>query len=225
MVKNFVSIPFAALLAGTFAFGFQAAAARAAAPEPAFLLPVEYAFSNACAGEVLVVGSIEAGRPRLGDAVELVGMREETLKSVITGIEMFRSGDESGTGAEPGAGDGLGLTLRGIEKRDIRRGMVIAKPGTIKPHAEFRAILQSKKEEGGRHTPFHNKMTLTFGLRTAEVTGEIELLSGRSLIPPGSSGPATVRLIVPVAMDKGLRFSIREGGRTVGAGQVIEIIK
>ncbi|MBK6769153.1 MAG: hypothetical protein IPG72_09120 [Ardenticatenales bacterium] len=221
-----VRLPLLALAAGFLAVHFGAGVLHAAPAEPPFLLPVEYAFSNACPGDVLVVGTIESGTPRVGDEVELVGMREGTLKSTITGIEMFRKGavPDAG-GVPPGAGDGVGLTLHGVDKKDIRRGMVVVRPGTIKPHAEFRAMLHSAKDEGGRHTPFHNKMTLSFGFRTTDVTGEIELEGGRNVIAPGSSGVATVRLIVPVAMDKGLRFAIREGGRTVGAGQVIEIIK
>ena len=220
-----VRLPLLAL-AAVLAVHFGPGALRAAPAEPPFLLPVEYAFANACAGDVLVVGTIESGTVRVGDEVELVGMRDGTLKSTITGIEMFRKSAVPGAvEPPPGAGDGVGLTLRGVDKKDISRGMVIAKPGSIKPHAEFRAVLHADKDEGGRHTPFHNKMTLSFGFRTTDVTGEIVLEDGRSVIAPGSSGVATVRLIVPVAMDKGLRFAIREGGRTVGAGQVIEIIK
>ena len=124
------------------------------------------------------------------------------------------------------AGDNVGLLLRGIEKTDIRRGMVIAKPGSITPHTEFKAeIYVLKKEEGGRHTPFHNKYRPQFYLRTTDVTGEIQLPEGREMVMPGDNVTITVNLIVPVAMDKGLRFAIREGGRTVGAGQVIDIIK
>lgn len=209
-----------ALALGMLAVAFRVGSAGAASPEPAFVMPVEYAFSIECTGDVLVVGTIESGSVTAGDDVELVGMREGTLKSVITGIEMFRK-----EGAVAGAGDGVGLTLRGIDKKDIRRGMVVVRPGSITPHTEFRAVLHSTTEECGRHTPFHNKMTLQFGFRTAEVTGEIELPTGRRAIAPGASVRATVRLIVPVAMDKGLEFAIREGGRTVGAGQVVEIIK
>jgi len=205
---------------GVLAVVLRVGSAGAAPPEPAFLMPVEYAFDSGCTGDVLVVGTVEAGTAMAGDEVELVGMGEGKLKSTITGVEMFRK-----EGDVAGAGDGVGLLLRGIDKKDIRRGMVVAKPGTITPHTEFRAVLSAVAEEGGRHTPFHNGMTLQFGFRTTEVTGEIELPGGRGAIAPGSSGVATVRLIVPVAMDKGLGFTIREGGRTVGAGQVIEIIK
>jgi elongation factor Tu len=143
------------------------------------------------------------------------------MKSVVTGVEMFRKLLDRGE-----AGDNVGLLLRGVEKTDIWRGMVIAKPGSITPHTEFKAeIYVLKKEEGGRHTPFHNKYRPQFYLRTTDVTGEIVLPEGREMVMPGDNVTITVKLIVPVAMDKGLRFAIREGGRTVGAGQVIEIIK
>ncbi|MCC7051076.1 MAG: elongation factor Tu, partial [Bacteroidia bacterium] len=153
--------------------------------------------------------------------VEIMGMQEEKLKSVCTGVEMFRKLLDRGE-----AGDNAGLLLRGIDKKDIRRGMVIAKPGSITPHTEFKAeVYILKKEEGGRHTPFHNKYRPQFYLRTTDVTGEIDLGEGREMVMPGDNVTITVKLIVPVAMDKGLRFAIREGGRTVGAGQVTEIIK
>jgi len=143
------------------------------------------------------------------------------MKSTITGVEMFRKLLDRGE-----AGDNVGLLLRGIDKKDIWRGMVIAKPGSITPHTEFKAeIYVLKKEEGGRHTPFHNKYRPQFYLRTTDVTGEIDLPEGREMVMPGDNVTITVKLIVPVAMDKGLRFAIREGGRTVGAGQVIEVIK
>jgi elongation factor Tu len=148
-------------------------------------------------------------------------MQEEKMKSVVTGVEMFRKLLDKGE-----AGDNVGLLLRGIDKDKIRRGMVIAKPGSITPHTDFKAeIYVLKKEEGGRHTPFHNKYRPQFYLRTTDVTGEIDLPEGREMVMPGDNVTITVKLIVPVAMDKGLRFAIREGGRTVGAGQVIEIIK
>jgi elongation factor Tu len=148
-------------------------------------------------------------------------MQEQSMKSTVTGVEMFRKILDRGE-----AGDNVGLLLRGIEKDNIRRGMVIAKPGSIKPHTNFKAeIYVLKKEEGGRHTPFQNKYRPQFYLRTTDVTGEITLPEGREMVMPGDNVTITVALIQPVAMDKGLRFAIREGGRTVGAGQVIEIIK
>jgi elongation factor Tu len=147
-------------------------------------------------------------------------MQEDKLKTTVTGVEMFRKLLEKGE-----AGDNVGLLLRGIDKKDIRRGMVMAKPGSIKPHTDFKAeIYVLKKEEGGRHTPFHNKYRPQFYFRTTDVTGEITLPADREMVMPGDNVTITVKLIVPVAMDKGLRFAIREGGRTVGAGQVTEII-
>jgi elongation factor Tu len=143
------------------------------------------------------------------------------MTSTCTGVEMFRKLLDRGE-----AGDNVGMLLRGIEKDQIRRGMVIAKPGSITPHTEFKAeIYVLKKEEGGRHTPFHNKYRPQFYFRTTDVTGEITMEAGREMIMPGDNVTITVKLIVPIAMDKGLRFAIREGGRTVGAGQVTEIIK
>ncbi len=185
-----------------------------------FLLPVEDVFSITGRGTV-ATGRIETGVINVGEEVEIIGMQEEKMKSVVTGVEMFRKLLERGE-----AGDNVGLLLRGIDKKDIRRGMVIAKPGSITPHTEFKAeIYVLKKEEGGRHTPFHNKYRPQFYLRTTDVTGEITLPEGREMVMPGDNVTITVKLIVPVAMDKGLRFAIREGGRTVGAGQVTEIIK
>jgi elongation factor Tu len=185
-----------------------------------FLMPVEDVFSITGRGTV-ATGRIETGVINTGDEVEIIGMQEERLKSTITGVEMFRKILDRGE-----AGDNVGLLLRGIDKKDIRRGMVIAKPGSITPHTEFKAeIYVLKKEEGGRHTPFHNKYRPQFYLRTTDVTGEIELPEGREMVMPGDNVTITVKLIVPVAMDKGLRFAIREGGRTVGAGQVTDIIK
>ena len=185
-----------------------------------FLMPVEDVFTITGRGTV-ATGRIETGVINTGDEVEIIGMQEEKLKSTITGVEMFRKILDRGE-----AGDNVGLLLRGIDKKDIRRGMVIVKPGTITPHTEFKAeIYVLKKEEGGRHTPFHNKYRPQFYLRTTDVTGEIELPEGRDMVMPGDNVTITVKLIVPVAMDKGLRFAIREGGRTVGAGQVTEIIK
>ena len=143
------------------------------------------------------------------------------MKSTVTGVEMFRKILDRGE-----AGDNVGLLLRGIEKDQIRRGMVVAKPGSITPHTVFKAeIYVLKKEEGGRHTPFHNKYRPQFYLRTTDVTGEITLPEGREMVMPGDNVTINVELIQPVAMDKGLRFAIREGGRTVGAGQVIEVVK
>jgi elongation factor Tu len=185
-----------------------------------FLMPVEDVFTITGRGTV-ATGKIDTGVINTGDAVEILGMQETKLQSVITGVEMFRKILDRGE-----AGDNVGLLLRGVDKKDIRRGMVIAKPGSITPHTEFKAeIYVLKKEEGGRHTPFHNKYRPQFYLRTTDVTGEIELPTGRDMVMPGDNVTITVKLIVPVAMDKGLRFAIREGGRTVGAGQVTEIIK
>ena len=185
-----------------------------------FLMPVEDVFTITGRGTV-ATGKIDTGVINTGDEVEILGMQLEKMKSVITGVEMFRKILDRGE-----AGDNVGLLLRGVDKKDIRRGMVIAKPGSITPHTEFKAeIYVLKKEEGGRHTPFHNKYRPQFYLRTTDVTGEIELPTGRDMVMPGDNVTITVKLIVPVAMDKGLRFAIREGGRTVGAGQVTEIIK
>jgi elongation factor Tu len=185
-----------------------------------FLMPVEDVFTITGRGTV-ATGRIETGVVNTGEEVEIIGMQEEKLKSTCTGVEMFRKILDTGE-----AGDNVGILLRGIDKKDIRRGMVIAKPGSITPHTIFKAeVYILKKEEGGRHTPFHNKYRPQFYLRTTDVTGEIDLGEGREMVMPGDNVSITVNLIVPVAMDKGLRFAIREGGRTVGAGQVTEIIK
>ena len=185
-----------------------------------FLMPVEDVFSITGRGTV-ATGRIERGVINTGDDVDIIGMQEKMMKSTCTGVEMFRKILDRGE-----AGDNVGLLLRGIEKTDIRRGMVVAKPGSITPHTEFKAeIYVLKKEEGGRHTPFHNKYRPQFYLRTTDVTGEITLPEGREMVMPGDNVTINVVLIQPVAMDKGLRFAIREGGRTVGAGQVIEVIK
>ncbi len=185
-----------------------------------FLMPVEDVFSITGRGTV-ATGRIERGIINSNDPVEIIGMQDEKLTSTVTGVEMFRKILDKGE-----AGDNVGLLLRGIEKTDIRRGMVVAKPGSITPHTEFKAeIYVLKKEEGGRHTPFHNKYRPQFYLRTTDVTGEIVLPEGREMVMPGDNVTISVKLICPVAMDKGLRFAIREGGRTVGAGQVTEIIK
>ena len=188
--------------------------------EKPFLMSVEDVFSITGRGTV-ATGRIETGVVKVGDEVEIIGMQEEKMKSTCTGVEMFRKLLDRGE-----AGDNCGLLLRGIEKNQIRRGMVIAKPGSITPHTEFKAeIYVLKKEEGGRHTPFHNKYRPQFYFRTTDVTGEITLDAGREMVMPGDNVTISVKLIVPIAMDKGLRFAIREGGRTVGAGQVTEITK
>ncbi|MBL7982133.1 MAG: elongation factor Tu [Flavobacteriales bacterium] len=188
--------------------------------EKPFLMSVEDVFSITGRGTV-ATGRIETGVIKVGDNVEIIGMQEEKMASTCTGVEMFRKLLDRGE-----AGDNCGLLLRGIEKDQIRRGMVIAKPGSITPHTEFKGeIYVLKKEEGGRHTPFHNKYRPQFYFRTTDVTGEITMEAGREMIMPGDNVTITVKLIVPIAMDKGLRFAIREGGRTVGAGQVTEIIK
>jgi len=184
-----------------------------------FLMPIEDVFSITGRGTV-ATGRIERGIITVGEEVEIVGMQVERMKSIVTGVEMFRKLLDKGE-----AGDNVGLLLRGIDKNDIRRGMVMAKPGSITPHTKFKAeIYVLKKEEGGRHTPFHNKYRPQFYFRTTDVTGEILLPEGREMVMPGDNVTITVELIVPVAMDKGLRFAIREGGRTVGAGQVTEIV-
>ncbi len=187
--------------------------------EKEFLMPVEDVFSITGRGTV-ATGKIETGVINSGDEVEISGMIEIPLKSTVTGVEMFRKILDRGE-----AGDNVGLLLRGVEKAAIKRGMVITRPGTIKPHKKFKAeIYVLKKEEGGRHTPFQNKYRPQFYLRTTDVTGEIFLEAGREMVMPGDNVTITVELIVPVAMSKGLRFAIREGGRTVGAGQVTEIL-
>ena len=184
-----------------------------------FLMPVEDVFTITGRGTV-ATGRIETGVCNTGDPVEILGMGDEKLTSTVTGVEMFRKILDRGE-----AGDNVGILLRGIEKAQIKRGMVICKPGSSKPHHEFKAeIYVLKKEEGGRHTPFHNKYRPQFYFRTTDVTGEIFLTDGREMVMPGDNVSITVKLIVPVAMDKGLRFAIREGGRTVGAGQVTEIV-
>ena len=185
-----------------------------------FLMPVEDVFSITGRGTV-ATGRIETGVINSGDEVSILGMGEKALKSVVTGVEMFRKILDRGE-----AGDNVGLLLRGIEKTDIKRGMVIAKPGSITPHTEFKAeVYILKKEEGGRHTPFQNKYRPQFYVRTTDVTGEIILEEGREMVMPGDNVTVKVNLIVPVALNQGLRFAIREGGRTVGAGQVTEILK
>jgi elongation factor Tu len=185
-----------------------------------FLMPIEDVFSITGRGTV-ATGRIESGVILSGENVEIIGMGAEKLKSVVTGVEMFRKILDRGE-----AGDNAGLLLRGIDKDDIRRGMVIAKPGSITPHTHFRGeVYILKKEEGGRHTPFHNKYRPQFYFRTTDVTGEITLPEGREMVMPGDNLTIEVKLIVPIAMNMNLRFAIREGGRTVGAGQVTEIIE
>jgi len=184
-----------------------------------FLMPVEDVFSITGRGTV-ATGRIETGIANTGDPVEIIGMGAEKLTSTITGIEMFRQILNRGE-----AGDNAGILLRGIEKTQISRGMVICKPGSIKPHAKFKAeVYILKKEEGGRHTPFHNNYRPQFYVRTTDVTGNIALPSGVEMVMPGDNLTITVDLIQPIALNVGLRFAIREGGRTVGAGQVTEIL-
>lgn len=184
-----------------------------------FLMPVEDVFTITGRGTV-ATGRIESGIINSGDHVEIVGMNEKKLTSTVTGVEMFRKILDHGQ-----AGDNVGLLLRGIEKTDIRRGTVIGKPGSINPYKKFKAeVYVLSKEEGGRHTPFHNKYRPQFYLRTTDVTGEIMLSDGIEMAMPGDNITVIVELIQRVAMDKGLRFAIREGGRTIGAGQVTEIL-
>ena len=183
------------------------------------LMPVEDVFSITGRGTV-ATGRIETGIANTGDPVEIIGMGAEKLTSTITGIEMFRQILDRGE-----AGDNAGILLRGIEKTQISRGMVICKPGSVTPHAKFKAeVYILKKEEGGRHTPFHNNYRPQFYVRTTDVTGNIALPSGVEMVMPGDNLTITVELIQPIAMNVGLRFAIREGGRTVGAGQVTEIL-
>jgi elongation factor Tu len=187
--------------------------------EKPFLMPVEDVFSITGRGTV-ATGRIETGIIRTGDPVEIIGLGAEKLKSVVTGVEMFRKILDEGK-----AGDNAGLLLRGIDKDEIRRGMVVAAPGSIKPHKHFKAqVYILKKEEGGRHTPFHNKYRPQFYFRTTDVTGEIVLPNGVEMVMPGDNLEIEVNLIYEIAMNLNLRFAIREGGRTVGAGQVIEIL-
>jgi len=184
-----------------------------------FLMPIEDVFSITGRGTV-ATGRIESGVINVGDPVDIIGMGAEKLTSTCTGVEMFRKLLDRGE-----AGDNAGILLRGIEKTDIRRGMVICKPGSVTPHSKFKAeVYVLSKEEGGRHTPFFNKYRPQFYLRTTDVTGEISLPDGTEMVMPGDNVTITVELINTVAMNKGLKFAIREGGRTVGAGQVTEIL-
>jgi len=188
--------------------------------EKPFLMPVEDIFSITGRGTV-ATGRIETGVILTGDEVNIIGLGASAKKTVVTGVEMFRKILDRGE-----AGDNVGLLLRGIDKKEVKRGMVIAAPGSITPHTKFKAgVYVLKKEEGGRHTPFHNKYRPQFYLRTLDVTGEIELPEGTEMVMPGDNVNITVNLIYPVALNEGLRFAIREGGRTVGAGQIIEIIE
>jgi elongation factor Tu len=188
--------------------------------EKPFLMPVEDVFSITGRGTV-ATGRIETGVVHTGDELQMIGLGAEGRKTVCTGVEMFRKILDTGE-----AGDNVGLLLRGVDKEEIKRGMVLAKPGSITPHTKFKAeIYVLKKEEGGRHTPFHNNYRPQFYIRTLDVTGVIVLPEGTEMVMPGDNVTITVELITPVAMDKGLRFAIREGGRTVGAGQVVEIVE
>jgi elongation factor Tu len=185
-----------------------------------FLMPVEDVFSITGRGTV-ATGRIETGVVNTGEELEMIGLGAEKRKTVCTGVEMFRKILDTGE-----AGDNVGLLLRGVDKKEIKRGMVLAKPGSITPHTQFKAeVYVLKKEEGGRHTPFHNNYRPQFYLRTLDVTGEIHLPEGTEMVMPGDNVTITVNLIYPVAINQGLRFAIREGGRTVGAGQVTEIVE
>nr|QFR36658.1 elongation factor Tu [Candidatus Karelsulcia muelleri]QFR36664.1 elongation factor Tu [Candidatus Karelsulcia muelleri] len=187
--------------------------------EKPFLMPIEDVFTITGRGTV-ATGRIETGIINTGDSIEIIGMGEKKLNSIVTGVEMFRKILDKGQ-----AGDNVGLLLRGIEKKDIRRGMVISYPGYITPHKKFMAqVYILKKEEGGRHTPFHNKYKPQFYLRTTDVTGTIILLNNVEMVMPGDNITVEVELFQPVALSEGLRFAIREGGKTVGAGQVIKIL-
>jgi elongation factor Tu len=188
--------------------------------EKPFLMPVEDVFSITGRGTV-ATGRIETGIIKVQEEVEIIGLGEKPKRSVVTGVEMFRKLLDQGE-----AGDNVGLLLRGIDKKEIKRGQVIARPNTITPHTKFKAeIYVLKKEEGGRHTPFHNKYRPQFYLRTLDITGEVELPEGVDMVMPGDNVTITVTLIYPVALNLNLRFAIREGGRTVGAGQITEIIE
>ena len=188
--------------------------------EKPFLMPIEDIFSITGRGTV-VTGRIETGTIHVNDPVEIVGFNDEAKKSVCTGVEMFRKLLDQGE-----AGDNVGLLLRGIDKKEVKRGEVVAKPGSITPHTHFLGqIYVLKKEEGGRHTPFHNKYRPQFFIRTLDVTGEISLPEGIEMVMPGDNVEINVHLITPVALNEGLRFAIREGGRTVGAGQVTKILE
>ena len=199
--------------------GGQVRAAAGACGRLPFLMPIEDIFSISGRGTV-VTGRIERGKVKVGEDVEIVGFRE-TRKSVCTGVEMFKKQLDEGL-----AGDNAGILLRGIPKEDVERGMVLAKPGSITPHTNFKGeVYVLSKEEGGRHTPFFKGYRPQFYFRTTDVTGVAELPEGTEMVMPGDNVQLEVELITPVAMEKGLRFAIREGGRTVGAGTISEIIK
>ena len=184
-----------------------------------FIMPVEDVFTITGRGTV-VTGRIEAGIVKVGEEVEIIGLRD-TVKKIVTGVEMFKKSLDQGQ-----AGDNAGILLRGVERKDVERGMVLAKPGSITPHTKFTAaVYVLGKDEGGRHTPFFNKYRPQFYFRTTDVTGSIELEAGREMVMPGDNVTLTVELIQPIAMEKGLKFAIREGGRTVGSGRVDEVIQ
>jgi len=188
--------------------------------EKPFLMPVEDVFSITGRGTV-ATGRIETGIINTGEEVQIIGLGAEKMKSVVTGVEMFRKILDEGQ-----AGDNVGLLLRGVDKDKISRGMVIAKPGSVNPHTKFKAeVYVLKKEEGGRHTPFHDNYRPQFYIRTLDVTGVVKLPEGTEMVMPGDNVSIIVELITPVAVNQGLRFAIREGGRTVGAGQVTEIVE
>jgi elongation factor Tu len=187
--------------------------------EKPFLMPIEDIFSITGRGTV-ATGRIETGVVKVNDPVEIIGLGEEPRKSVVTGVEMFRKLLDQGE-----AGDNVGLLLRGVDKKEVKRGQVIAHPNTITPHKKFKAaIYVLKKDEGGRHTPFKNHYRPQFFIRTLDITGEIELPAGVEVVMPGDNVEITVELIYPVALNKGLRFAIREGGRTVGSGQITDLL-
>jgi elongation factor Tu len=189
------------------------------AVDKSFLMPIEDIFSISGRGTV-VTGRIEQGEVKVGDDVEIVGIRE-TMKRVVTGVEMFKKLLDSGQ-----AGDNVGLLLRGTERTEVERGQVVAKPGSITPHTRFKGeVYVLKKEEGGRHTPFFTGYRPQFYFRTTDVTGSAQLPEGVEMVMPGDNVTMAVELITPIAMDKGLRFAIREGGRTVGAGTVTEVVE
>jgi len=188
--------------------------------EKPFLMPIEDVFTITGRGTV-VTGRVEQGRLKLGDEIEIVGITKETQKTVVTGIEMFRKMLD-----EAVAGDNAGILLRGTKKEDVQRGQVLCKPGSITPHTKFQAqVYVLSKEEGGRHTPFFNNYRPQFYFRTTDVTGSVQLPDGTEMVMPGDNTEMTVELIQPIAMDEGLRFAIREGGRTVGAGRVTKILE
>ena len=185
-----------------------------------FLMPIEDIFTISGRGTV-ATGRVERGKVKVGEEVELVGLRAEIQKKVVTGIEMFKKLLDEGT-----AGDNIGVLLRGTERKDVERGMVLAKPGSITPHTKFKGeVYVLTKEEGGRHTPFFTGYRPQFYFRTTDVTGVAHLPEGVEMVMPGDNTSVTVELITPIAMEKGLRFAIREGGRTVGSGTVSEVIE